>query len=233
MALKIGIINGKGGVGKSTTSMNIGCYTQHFGLKTCLIDTDPQGSIQDWRSLQEEHKSLPTVVGITKPIIHSDIPKIESAFDVIIIDGASKTEQIDSSIIKIVDVALIASTPSVLDIWGAEDICSLIKARQMVTDGQPKAACVVTMNKAGTTSSKEVTSALKQIGFDALPTRIPEKEVFVNAVAEGLPAFLYGRKEEREESLIVISSLWNDICSLAGLDSNLITCTKEKENANV
>lgn len=53
-AKNIGINCGKGGVAKTTTAVNLACYLAKSGLRTLLVDGDPQGDSADCLGLTPE-----------------------------------------------------------------------------------------------------------------------------------------------------------------------------------
>ena len=113
----IGMLNPKGGAGKSTLSSNISRCLQLKGFNVLVADSDPQGTLRDWRQSDSEDKQ-PSVVGVDRPNLHKDLPKLASSFDFVIIDGAAKLQEMVASSVKASDIVLIPIQPSAADVWG-------------------------------------------------------------------------------------------------------------------
>lgn len=107
MAKAIAICNQKGGVGKSTTAVNVGAYLAIRGHRTLLIDLDPQGNAT-------------TALGVQRTTLARD------AYDVLV-EGLPLQEAILKTPVERLDLL-----PASRDLAGAELQMAKLEARESV-----------------------------------------------------------------------------------------------------
>jgi len=188
MAKKISILNPKGGCGKTTLSSNLGSSLLLNGYKTLLIDTDPQGTLRDWKSM-DENDIQPQIIVIDRPNLQKDLTSIAINFDYLIIDGAAKLQDMITFAVKNSDVVLIPIQPSAADIWACEALIYLIKARQEVTDGIPKAAFIISRQIKNSNLARDIDEALKQFSFPVFNSRTTQRVIYGEALSSGKSVF--------------------------------------------
>lgn len=188
MAKKISILNPKGGCGKTTLSSNLGSSLLLNGYKTLLIDTDPQGTLRDWKSM-DENDIQPEIIVIDRPNLQKDLTSIAINFDYLIIDGAAKLQDMITFAVKNSDVVLIPIQPSAADIWACEALIHLIKARQEVTDGIPKAAFIISRQIKNSNLARDIDEALKQFSFPVFNSRTTQRVIYGEALSSGKSVF--------------------------------------------
>lgn len=183
MSKIIAILNQKGGAGKTTLATNLARALQLNGSQILLVDSDPQGSSRDWNAASDA--SLLPVVGLDRPTLAKDIQALIENRDFLIIDGAPQIAELAVAAIKCADVILIPVQPSPYDIWACDDLVEIIKARQEVTDGKPKAAFVISRVIKNTKLSKEIGGALEGYGLPVFKSFTSQRVVYPQSASIG------------------------------------------------
>jgi len=179
----VGVLNQKGGVGKTTLSVNLAASLSRTGARVLLVDADPQGSALDWAAARES-EPLFSVVGFPRPTIHKEIATLGQGYDHIVIDGPPRVTDLARSAIMASDVVLIPVQPSPYDIWAADEVVKLIEEARIYKE-MLKSVFVVNRKISNTAIGRDVGDALATYPVHVLSASITQRVVFAEAVAQG------------------------------------------------
>jgi chromosome partitioning protein len=181
----IGVLSQKGGVGKTTIAVNLAATFAKSGLRVLLVDADPQSSALQW-SAARDVEPLFSVVGMAKPTLHKELPDIAKDYQVVIIDGAPRVNELGRAAILASDMVLIPVQPSPYDIWAAAETVRLIQEAQ-VFKPTLKGAFVINRKIANTAIGRDVTEALAQFDtIPVLPTALHQRVIYAESAGQGL-----------------------------------------------
>ena len=180
----IGVLNQKGGVGKTTLAVNIAATLSVRGRRVLLVDADPQGSSLAWSSARERDPLFP-VVGMAKPTLHRDLPEVAKDYDVVVIDGAPRVNELGRSAILASDTILIPVQPSPYDVWAAADTVQLIREAQIYREGLT-AAFVINRKIVNTAIGRDVGSALEHFELPVLSAHLCQRVLYAESAGQGL-----------------------------------------------
>lgn len=179
----IGLLNQKGGVGKTTLSVNLAASFVRTGARVLLIDVDPQGSALDWAAAREGDPLFP-VVGLPRATVHKEITQIAHNYDHIIIDGPPRVTDLARSALMASDLVLIPVQPSPYDIWAADGIVKLIDEARVYKDNL-KSAFVINRRIVNTAIGRDVGEALGVYPVPVFSASVAQRVIFAETVAQG------------------------------------------------
>lgn len=170
------VTNKKGGCGKSTLSLHIGCMLDSKGYYTGFMDLDPHGNLTQWSNLRES--SDPDLLQIQINQLAAAIPKLEAGgLEFLIIDTPGFEHHDFTAIFEMADVLLIPSKASFFDLWATAE--ALIDLKKIET---PK-LFVLNEVHPSTNIATDAVIALAQVG--KLGPTVHWKAGFVNCCENG------------------------------------------------
>ncbi len=195
----IALINIKGGVGKTTTAVNLSHCLAIRGHKVLLIDGDPQGSVIRWQTISGENSF--DVTHYPKDTFHKDIDSLTKGYQYVVIDAPPGTGDISLSILMVSNLAVIPVGPSLLDIWSTEEAVSLVRqAREY--NKKLRGNILICKKIVGTTPGREAREALQTYKMKVLETEISQRIAYVKAMIEGVPVLEYDPNSEASKEVL-------------------------------
>jgi len=186
MPLVISFLNQKGGVGKTTLSINVAACLTLLGQKVLLIDADKQGTSSTWASLRDENTFQ--VVSMARENMARDAIKLAANFDFTVIDGPPQAETISRSCIVASDLVVLPIEPGGASRWSSDLTIRQVKEAQ---EFKPTLKCgfVVSRKIGGTVLGRDTRIMAADAGIPTFTTEIEQRIAYTEALTMGKTVF--------------------------------------------
>jgi chromosome partitioning protein len=182
----ISFLNQKGGVGKTTLSINVAASLAREGHRVLLIDADKQGSASTWASLRQEAPFQ--VVSLTRANMARDALKLASDYTHTVIDGPPHAEEVARSCIVASDFVALPIEPSGLSTWASDLTVRQVREAQ---EFKPTLKCgfVVSRKIGKTIIGRDIRSIAAQAELPILSSEIEQRVAFAESLTMGQTIF--------------------------------------------
>lgn len=179
----IAVVNQKGGAGKTTVALNLAAALAEKGSRVLLIDADPQQTAQDWAAVRETPPPF-KVLGLSKPVLHRDLPGIAADYDHVVIDGAPRNYEVARSAIAAADLVVIPVQPSGADFWASRETVKLVKEAHSFKETQ-KSVFLVSRKIGRTALGRDILEALSEFELPILSAGTSQRIIYAEALTAG------------------------------------------------
>lgn len=177
----------KGGSGKSTAAACLASHCQLGGLRTALIDADPQASLLHWRDLGDPPIDLRIVADISEAVAECARGLAREA-ELVVIDTAGFRNRTMIEALSVADLAVIPIKASPLDIAAAVETVRLIEEINATEErrGRPmNYRLLLTQVTVGSAVARHVRNELAQSGYLLFDAELANRVVYAEASIAG------------------------------------------------
>jgi chromosome partitioning protein len=216
----ISFVNQKGGVGKTTTAVNLGSRLIRKNYTVILLDLDPQGTAARWHAV--EGNLAFDVIHQPTHLVPSDLEKLSDVYDFVIVDSPPIIDGITWKILAASNMAIIPVSPSSLDLWACTDTLKMVKDVQQHSNLEAK--FLINRKIPGTRAGREIRQALATFNTHIFSTELCQRESYVDALKYGVSVMQYapGSKAAVEVELFC-DELLNGIETSESIESADVT----------
>ncbi len=185
----------KGGVGKTTVATHLAAESAVSGLRTVLVDADPQGSATRWCERRAGMASAVLPVDGTRKTWNKQVP--DDAQRVIVDAPAGAMEHELEAFLDIADAVVVPIQPSALDIEASIRFLESIAKHPRVRKGKLRVALVGNRLKPQTNATQQAMEVLRGWPFP-LVAQLRDSQSYVVLTGLGKSLFDYHSAQVRE-----------------------------------
>ena len=187
----IALVGNKGGAGKTTLTVNLAVGLGRSS-RVAILDTDPQGSSAQWRTMADD-KTVPPVVSASDHLV-GQVRDLAEHYDYLVVDCPPYVQAPQTlSILQLSDVALIPVQPSPLDLWASIHIEKAV-SQARTSNPALRALLVINQLEPRTTLSQLMREALAEIKVPVADTSIRRRAVYRASAVEGRSVYAMGKR---------------------------------------
>jgi chromosome partitioning protein len=179
----VAIVAQKGGTGKSTLTANLAVAAARQGLRTLVVDADPQASLLDWK--RSRGPGEPSVLAAKPSAIHPTRFAAERAgVDIMLIDTRASALDASLEAAKPADLTLVVVRPSIIDLRAiaatVDSLRPLQRPAAFVINQAPsrRSACEARV-------VSEAVEVLLRFGLPIAPVALRSRSIYPGAFSQG------------------------------------------------
>ena len=207
----IGVINSKGGVGKSTIAVHLAGWLSEQGYSVTLADCDAQGSSSDW--IAEAAPKVNAIRLTNANDIMNNLQAMAEEVDFVIGDGPGSNAETSRALLLKADFAIIPCKASMLEVRALAQATEVLRQAQEVRKGVPKAMIALSMVGKNYRLTRDMKDAAARLKLPVANGAVCLRQIYADAPGQGLLVWSFGArgKEAGDEIRSLFKELFSEL----------------------
>ena len=202
----VGIVNAKGGVGKTTLTLTLSVRAAVDSPRVALVDLDSQGSTELWHALRGDPDNPAICKGARTPTEALE-GLAQTGWDWVFFDGCPNGMDNIEELISVCDVALVPIRAGLFDLKASHAVIEMLQAA--------KVPYLMVVNDVGPTDKGMVDAARRVFERDNIPVavqQIAHRKAHSEAMAKGKTGPEISKRDD--PATVEIEALWQELLTL-------------------